>query len=173
MVLAGTGKEGKTKEVVKDREDKTIGMYIYLFIYIYVICMFTLMWIAIILPSQIMGGKRRGVVGQRMARCWKLWSGCGGRTGMPQIYSLDRIHSISGEDINYLHLIFQILFCSTGLNQFCGNLSDYQCTRFRPFTLVAELPWGSSEDTVRVALQGLFASFTTLVPTCRRAKVED
>ena len=34
MVLAGTGKEGKTKEVVKDREDKTIDMYIYIFIYI-------------------------------------------------------------------------------------------------------------------------------------------
>ena len=28
MVLAGTGKEGKTKEVVKDREAKTVGMYV-------------------------------------------------------------------------------------------------------------------------------------------------
>ena len=28
MVLAGTGKEGKTKEVVKDREGKTVGMYV-------------------------------------------------------------------------------------------------------------------------------------------------
>ena len=26
MVLAGTGKEGKTKEVVKDREGKTVGI---------------------------------------------------------------------------------------------------------------------------------------------------
>ena len=28
MVLAGTGKEGKTKEVVKDREGKMVGMYV-------------------------------------------------------------------------------------------------------------------------------------------------
>ena len=29
MVLAGTGKEGKTKEVVKDREGKMVGMHMY------------------------------------------------------------------------------------------------------------------------------------------------
>ena len=28
MVLAGTGKEGKTKEVVKDREGKMVCMYV-------------------------------------------------------------------------------------------------------------------------------------------------
>ena len=28
MFLAGTGKEGKTKEVVKDREGKMVGMYV-------------------------------------------------------------------------------------------------------------------------------------------------
>ena len=28
MVLAGTGKEGKTKEMVKDREGKMVGMYV-------------------------------------------------------------------------------------------------------------------------------------------------
>ena len=29
MVLAGTGKEGKTKEVVKDREGKMVCMYVW------------------------------------------------------------------------------------------------------------------------------------------------
>ena len=29
MVLAGTGKEGKTKEMVKDREGKMVGMHMY------------------------------------------------------------------------------------------------------------------------------------------------
>ena len=32
MVLAGTGKEGKTKEVVKDREAKTVGMYVCMYV---------------------------------------------------------------------------------------------------------------------------------------------
>ena len=32
MVLAGTGKEGKTKEVVKDREGKTVGMYVCMYV---------------------------------------------------------------------------------------------------------------------------------------------
>ena len=34
MVLAGTGKEGKTKEVVKDREGKTVGMYVCVCMYV-------------------------------------------------------------------------------------------------------------------------------------------
>ena len=38
MVLAGTGKEGKTKEVVKDREGKTVGMYVCTYVRTYV-CM--------------------------------------------------------------------------------------------------------------------------------------
>ena len=39
MVLAGTGKEGKTKEVVKDREGKTVGiMYVCMYVRTYV-CM--------------------------------------------------------------------------------------------------------------------------------------
>ena len=33
MVLAGTGKEGKTKEVVKDREGKMVGMHMYVCMY--------------------------------------------------------------------------------------------------------------------------------------------
>ena len=36
MVLAGTGKEGKTKEVVKDREGKTVGMYVGMYVCVYV-----------------------------------------------------------------------------------------------------------------------------------------
>ena len=36
MVLAGTGKEGKTKEVVKDREGKTVGMYVCTYVRRYV-----------------------------------------------------------------------------------------------------------------------------------------
>ena len=36
MVLAGTGKEGKTKEVVKDREGKTVGMYVCMYVRTYV-----------------------------------------------------------------------------------------------------------------------------------------
>ena len=36
MVLAGTGKEGKTKEVVKDREGKTVGMYVCMCVCMYV-----------------------------------------------------------------------------------------------------------------------------------------
>ena len=39
MVLAGTGKEGKTKEVVKDREAKTVGMYVCMYVCVYV-CMY-------------------------------------------------------------------------------------------------------------------------------------
>ena len=39
MVLAGTGKEGKTKEVVKDREGKTVGMYVCVYVCVYV-CMY-------------------------------------------------------------------------------------------------------------------------------------
>ena len=38
MVLAGTGKKGKTKEVVKDREGKTVGMYVCTYVRMYV-CM--------------------------------------------------------------------------------------------------------------------------------------
>ena len=43
MVLAGTGKEGKTKEVVKDREGKTVGMYVCIYVCMYVwmcVCMY-------------------------------------------------------------------------------------------------------------------------------------
>ena len=36
MVLAGTGKEGKTKEVVKDREGKTVGRYVCMYVRMYV-----------------------------------------------------------------------------------------------------------------------------------------
>ena len=39
MVLAGTGKKGKTKEVVKDREGKTVGMYVCMYVRTYV-CMY-------------------------------------------------------------------------------------------------------------------------------------
>ena len=39
MVLAGTGKEGKTKEVVKDREGKTVCMYVCVYVCMYV-CMY-------------------------------------------------------------------------------------------------------------------------------------
>ena len=39
MVLAGTGKKGKTKEVVKDREGKTVGMYVCMHVCMYV-CMY-------------------------------------------------------------------------------------------------------------------------------------
>ena len=42
MVLAGTGKEGKTKEVVKVREGKTVGMYVCMRVRMYVcscVCM--------------------------------------------------------------------------------------------------------------------------------------
>ena len=42
MVLAGTGKKGKTKEVVKDREGKTVGMYVCMYVRAYVrmyVCM--------------------------------------------------------------------------------------------------------------------------------------
>ena len=42
MVLAGTGKKGKTKEVVKDREGKTVGMYVCMHVCMYVrmyVCM--------------------------------------------------------------------------------------------------------------------------------------
>ena len=39
MVLAGAGKEGKTKEVVKDREGKTAGMYVCMYVRTYV-CMY-------------------------------------------------------------------------------------------------------------------------------------
>ena len=38
MVLAGTGKEGKTKEVVKDREGKMVGMNVCMYVGRYV-CM--------------------------------------------------------------------------------------------------------------------------------------
>ena len=36
MVLAGIGKEGKTKEMVKDREGKMVGMYVCMYICMYV-----------------------------------------------------------------------------------------------------------------------------------------
>ena len=42
MVLAGTGKEGKTKEMVKDREGKMVGMnvmYVCMCVCVYV-CMY-------------------------------------------------------------------------------------------------------------------------------------
>ena len=42
MVLAGTGKEGKRKEVVKDREGKMVGMYVCMYLCIYV-CMYACM----------------------------------------------------------------------------------------------------------------------------------
>ena len=38
MVLAGAGKKGKTKEVVKDREGKTVCMYVCTYVRTYV-CM--------------------------------------------------------------------------------------------------------------------------------------
>ena len=41
MVLAGMGKEGKTKEVVKDREGKTVGMYVCMCVYV---CMYVCMY---------------------------------------------------------------------------------------------------------------------------------
>ena len=44
MVLAGTGKEGKTKEVVKDREGKTVGMYVCMYVRTYV-CMYVCMYV--------------------------------------------------------------------------------------------------------------------------------
>ena len=43
MVLAGTAKKGKTKEVVKDREGKTVGMYVCMYACMYVrtyVCMY-------------------------------------------------------------------------------------------------------------------------------------
>ena len=46
MVLAGTGKEGKTKEVVKDREGKTVGVYVCMYLCMYVwmcVCMYVCM----------------------------------------------------------------------------------------------------------------------------------
>ena len=36
MVLAGTGKEGKTKEVVKDREGTMVGMNVFMYVCMYV-----------------------------------------------------------------------------------------------------------------------------------------
>jgi len=36
MILAGTGKERKTKEVVKDREGKMVGMYVCMYVRTYV-----------------------------------------------------------------------------------------------------------------------------------------
>ena len=53
MVLAGTGKEGKTKEVVKDREGKIVGMYdMYVCMYVCMfvcfclfVCMFVCMYV--------------------------------------------------------------------------------------------------------------------------------
>ena len=47
MVLAGAGKKGKTKEVVKDREGKTVGMYVCMYVRTYVcmyVCMGTYVW---------------------------------------------------------------------------------------------------------------------------------
>ena len=44
MVLAGTGKEGKTKEVVKDREGKTVGMYVCMCVCVYV-CMYVCVYV--------------------------------------------------------------------------------------------------------------------------------
>ena len=35
MVLAGIGKEGKTKEMVKDREGKMVCMYVYMYVCMY------------------------------------------------------------------------------------------------------------------------------------------
>jgi len=43
MVLAGSGKEGKTKEVVKDQEGKTVGVYVCIYVSVYVcicVCMY-------------------------------------------------------------------------------------------------------------------------------------
>ena len=37
MVLAGTGEEGKTKEVVKDREGKRVGRYVCMYVRTYVV----------------------------------------------------------------------------------------------------------------------------------------
>ena len=44
MVLAGIGKEGKTKEMVKDREGKMVGMYVCMYICIYV-CMYVCIYV--------------------------------------------------------------------------------------------------------------------------------
>ena len=44
MVLAGTGKEGKTKEAVKDREGKTVGRYVCMYVFMYV-CMYLCMYV--------------------------------------------------------------------------------------------------------------------------------
>ena len=47
MVLAGTGKEGKTKEVVKDREGKTVGMYVCMCVCMCV-CMYVCMCVCMV-----------------------------------------------------------------------------------------------------------------------------
>ena len=47
MVLAGTGKEGKTKEVVKDREGKTVGMYVCVYVCMYE-CMYVCMCVCMV-----------------------------------------------------------------------------------------------------------------------------
>ena len=47
MVLAGTGKEGKTKEVVKDREGKTVGMYVGMYVCMCV-CMYVCMCVCMV-----------------------------------------------------------------------------------------------------------------------------
>ena len=54
-------------------------------------------------------------------RCWE--------NGVPQIYILDRVHIPFGEDINHPSLDLSGLVCSTGLNQFCGNLSEVTSVR--------------------------------------------
>ena len=47
MVLAGTGKEGKTTEVVKDREGKMVCVYVCMHVCMYVrmyVCMYVCMY---------------------------------------------------------------------------------------------------------------------------------
>ena len=46
MVLAGTGKEGKRKEVVKDREGKMVCMYVCIYVCMYA-CMHVCMYVCV------------------------------------------------------------------------------------------------------------------------------
>ena len=52
MVFAGTGKEGKTKEVVKDREGKTVGRYVCMYICMYV-CMNVSMYVCMYVHTYV------------------------------------------------------------------------------------------------------------------------
>ena len=53
------------------------------------------------ITSQVMGGKRSGVDGQRMARWENLQFGCGGRSGYPQRHLWTGSNHPFGEGIRY------------------------------------------------------------------------